>query len=207
MTLAAKYGSRRHNTMKVPKGDQLLPDAGIDEPGTLHKREANARAGDRPPAYMARKDGGPVQAMGGSPNGAATAACDWPAGAEGGPGRPRDTGRPGPARRPAGERPAELKGTPWRARRRRAPGRDCGREGWRPGAPPAGTGCGGCRAPCRSCRAARGPGAPGQGPGARGPPPGKRGGRLKKVTVNVVPRSTRILSCRGLNPCLRLSGF
>ena len=27
------------------------------------------------------------------------------------------------------------------------------------------------------------------------------------VTVNVVPRSTRIFSCRGLNPCPRLSGF
>ena len=27
------------------------------------------------------------------------------------------------------------------------------------------------------------------------------------VTVNVVPRPTLIFSCRGLNPCLRLSGF
>ena len=98
--------------MKVPKRDQFLPDAGIDEPGTLHKKEANARAGDRPPAYMARRDGGPVQAMGRSLNRAATTACDWPAGAEGGPGRPYDTRRPGPARRPAGERPAGLKGDP-----------------------------------------------------------------------------------------------
>ena len=72
--------------MKVPKGDQFLPDAGIGEPGTLHKKEANARAGDRLPAYMARKDGGP--------------------------GRPRDIKRPGPARRPAAERPAELKEDP-----------------------------------------------------------------------------------------------
>ena len=97
--------------MKVPKRDQFLPDAGIGELRMLHK-EANAKARDRLPACMARKDGGPVQAVGRSLNRAITTACDRPAGAEGGPGRPCDTGRPGPARKLTAEQLAELKEDP-----------------------------------------------------------------------------------------------
>ena len=103
---------RHYNIMKVPKGDQLLPDAGIGEPGMLHKKEANAKAGDWLPAYMARKDGRSGRATGRSPDRATATACDWPAGAEGGLGRLHDAGRPGPARKPAAEQPAELKEGP-----------------------------------------------------------------------------------------------
>ena len=78
----------------------------------LHEKEANAKARDRLLAYMARKDGGSVQAIGRSLNRATTTACDRPAGAEGGPGRPCDIRRPGPARRLAAEQPAEPKGDP-----------------------------------------------------------------------------------------------
>ena len=96
--------------MKVPKGDQFLPDVGIGELRTLHKKETNAKARDRLLAYMARKDGGSVQAIGRSLNRATTTVYDWLARAEGGLDRLYDIKRPGPARRLTAEQLAELKG-------------------------------------------------------------------------------------------------
>ena len=95
--------------MKVPKGDQFLPDVSIDELRELHKKEKNTKAQGRLLAYIARKDGSSVRAIARSLNRSTTTIYDWLARAADGLDRLYDIKRPGPARRLTAEQLAELK--------------------------------------------------------------------------------------------------
>ena len=63
--------------MKVPKGDQFLPNVGIDELRALHKKERNTRAREILLAYIARKNGSSVQAIAESMNRAPSTIYGW----------------------------------------------------------------------------------------------------------------------------------
>ena len=95
--------------MKVPKGDQFLPDVSIDKLRELHKTEKNTKARDRLLAYMARKDDSSVRAIARSLNRSTTTIYDWLVRAVDGLDRLYDIKRPGPARRLTAEQLAELK--------------------------------------------------------------------------------------------------
>ena len=139
----------------LPTGEKFLPHTSMGELEKLYKKETDPKAGERLPACMARKGGRGLQKIGKNPcRPHSTMRSRMLRAADG----LHDARRPGPARGPAAEQPAELKGDPAAGPQAQGPGPGpwTGKLAAGRPTPPAGTGPGTCRAPCRSCRAARG---------------------------------------------------